>query len=342
MSKIQKHVEIVHSTIQSLTSMSQESANAILTVLKRKYKTVGISIVNTSADLEALAQERPDLVFVGMKYVPTGLRSKLWISEFLESQGIPHTGSTYRAIAYELSKPLAKQRVSEEGIPTARFFTVKNGETLSDEDITLNFPLFVKPADLGGGTGVNEASYARNMSELHSKVASIAQEHNTDVLIEEYLPGREFSVALFSDPYSSKLVAMPLELVAPTNGQGSPALSQDIKSANEEIVLAVTDPVLREQINSIATRAFRALGARDYGRIDIRLDQSGVPHFLEANLIPSLICGYGSFPKACVLNLGMDYETMILHIARLGLARSVEDEVDSIVIRNPIAAAVPV
>jgi len=67
------------------------------------------------------------------------------------------------------------------------------------------------------------------------------------------------------------------------------------------------------------------LGARDYGRIDIRLDATGTPHFLEANLIPSLISGYGSFPKACVMNIGLEYEPMIMRIANLGLSRNIDD-----------------
>ena len=120
---------------------------------------------------------------------------------------------------------------------------------------------------------------------------------------------------------------MPLELIAPTSARGDRILSSAVKEADTEQYAAVTNPVIREAVNTLALDVFHALGARDYGRIDIRLDANGVANFLEANLIPSLLDQYGNFPKACMLNLGIDYQQMILQITELGLARqSVEDE----------------
>lgn len=113
---------------------------------------------------------------------------------------------------------------------------------------------------------------------------------------------------------------MPIELVAPKNINGARILSSRIKSANTEVVKELADPELKSKIVSFARDVFRALDARDYGRIDIRLDKNGEPNFLEANLIPSLIDGYGSFPKACAINENIGYEQMIMQI--VGLARS--------------------
>jgi len=344
MTKIQKHIEIVYSTNYSLTSMGPESASSILTTLRRRYKTVGVTIVDTGADLEAIVLKRPDLVFVGVKYVPSLSGEQLWVSEFLESHGIPHTGSTQRATAYELNKPLAKQRVSEDGLPTARSIVIRRQQALKGEDVKLTFPLFVKPASLGGGAGVDENSYVRNMDELRNKVASITQDYATDALVEEYLPGREFSVAILKNEHSDSLYVMPLELVAPLDKQGVRILTNEVKHQDTESSMEIADEITRHKVNKLALDAFVALGARDYGRIDIRMDKLGTPHFLEANLLPSLKKSAGNyFPKACLLSMGMDYETMILHIVRLGFARSVEDdETTPIVIFDPIAATVPV
>ena len=115
---------------------------------------------------------------------------------------------------------------------------------------------------------------------------------------------------------------MPIELIAPLNDKDTRILSGKVKSSNTEQAIAVTDAAVKSVVSELALDVFTALGARDFGRIDIRMDDQGVPHFLEANLIPSLISGYGSFPKACLLNLGLDYEPMIMNIAQLGLARS--------------------
>jgi D-alanine-D-alanine ligase len=159
---------------------------------------------------------------------------------------------------------------------------------------------------------------------LTAKAKSIATAYAADALVEEYLPGREFSVAVLKDEYSDELMVMPLELVAGTNVHGDRILSHELKSAALETpVFPVIDTKIKDQLSDLAASVFTALGARDYGRIDIRLDAMGVPCFLEANLIPCLIRGSGNFPKACMMNIGMDYEPMILHIVRLGLARPV-------------------
>ena len=159
------------------------------------------------------------------------------------------------------------------------------------------------------------------------------------MLIEEYLPGREFSVAVLKDDFSAGHLAMPIELIAPPDKNGSRILSGSVKSSNAEQALEVTDPVIKSKVTALALDAFYALGARDYGRIDIRLDKTGAPHFLEANLIPSLISGYGSFPKACILNIGLGYEAMIMRIARLGLARNTnvnEENLEPLTMNGPV------
>ena len=119
---------------------------------------------------------------------------------------------------------------------------------------------------------------------------------------------------------------LPIELSAPVGKDKSSLLSVDVKTSNTEIVSKVLDLDLKVNLTELALDAFIAIGARDYGRIDLRLDDSGVPHFLEANLIPSLISGYGSFPKSCLLNLGLGYEQMILRVVKLGLVRAEEKE----------------
>ena len=150
-----------------------------------------------------------------------------------------------------------------------------------------------------------------------------------DALVEEYLPGREFSVAILKDEDTTAFQVMPIELIAPADSYGARLLSGQVKMSNSEQVLQVIDEAIKSKVTKLALDAFYTLGARDYGRIDIRLDAEGVPHFLEANLIPSLISGYGSFPKACKLNIGLEYGPMILRIAQLGLSR-IRSDIDYI------------
>ncbi len=326
MTKINQRIEIVSSTRKILSSMSQRSRNDAHRVLSKHFAQVDITMIDDPADLVALVERQPDLVFLGMGFItpnnPDEPKTKIWLADYLEQYGIAFTGSRQTSHELEHKKSLAKQCVRSAGFATSPFFVAKKDAILAPENINLMYPLFVKPASSGGGTGIDCDSVVYCFEQLRAKVLSIARNIKSDSLIEEYLPGREFSVAILKDATSAEYMLMPLELVAPTDKNGTRMLSQKVKSTDSEQATAITDKAIKDCVTTLAINAFNALGARDYGRIDIRMDKNGTPHFLEANLIPSLISGYGSFPKACQLNIGMDYETMILDIANLGLARA--------------------
>ena len=330
MTRINQRIEIVSSTRKNLSSMSRRSRNDACKVLSKHFAQVDITIINDPADLVALVERQPDLVFLGMDFItsnnPQEPRTKIWLADFLEQHDIAFTGSRRVSHALEYEKPLAKQCVLSAGFASSPFFVAKKDEVLNAKDITLTYPLFVKPTCGGGGAGIDCNSVVYNFEQLESKVASVADLIKSDSLIEEYLPGREFSVAILKDATSAEYLLMPIELVAPIDKNGTRMLSQQVKSTDSEQAVAITDKALKDCVSALALNAFSALGARDYGRIDIRMDKNNIPHFLEANLIPSLISGYGSFPKACLLNLGMDYETMMLSIVSLGLTRANTNE----------------
>ena len=307
--------------------MSDRSRTAAQRALSRHYTYVSITIINTVKDLEALVARNPDLVFLGMQYVPIDPTldikesPRIWVTDYLEHANIAYTGSSQSAHELERRKPMAKRCVQSAGAKTSPFIVIKKNETVSEQDITLAYPLFIKPSSSGGGTGVDEKSLVHTFAELREKVASIAAGYNSDSLIETYLPGREFSVAILADEFTDTLRVMPIELKAAANESGAKVLSQAVKSLNSEVVSGVSEGSVRDGVVSLARNAYYALGARDYGRIDIRLDADGVPNFLEANLTPSLIDDYGSFPKACRINADMDYETMLVRIVKLALQR---------------------
>jgi len=319
------HVEIVRSNTPSLSSMSQESADAILEVLSRNYTKVGITYVNKLSDLESLASNKPDLVFLGMEFVPRDLRlgiddpNKVWITDFLDSLGVPYTGSSSSAHKLQRNKGMAKKQVLDSGLSSSKYFIAKRNESFEDKDFYLNFPVFVKPLDRGGGYGIDNGSIIHNLDKLRERIDFIASEVGSDSLVEEYLTGREFSVAVIKNSLTNEYVAMPIELIAPMNNEGHRLLGSEVKSSNTEEVSLVSDDELNKVVSELALGVFSALGAKDYGRIDIRQDSKGNAQFLEANLIPSLITNYGSFPKACVINLDLNYEDMIVRIVELGI-----------------------
>lgn len=334
MKKINKHIEIVRSEIIKYSSMSAKSCDMVAETLKKHYARVEVTYVNKVSDIELVVSKSPDLVFLGIKNMPLAILGhknpdKIWISDYLDQNGINYTGSTREAIELDHNKDLAKQVIADAGLATAAFFTALPKEYKVTAQLPLAFPLFIKPPREGGGTGISNDSIVHNFSAFTAKVQSIYGDYNSPALVEKYLDGREFSVAILGHGYGNQLLVMPIEIIAEQNSQGDRILSNEVKTGNSERIAAVPNGELRDMVVQLAKNSFRALGARDYGRIDIRLDETGTAHFLEANLIPSLIAGYGSFPKACVLNMGIGYQEMLLIIVTLALERSQNEDLDT-------------
>lgn len=319
-SKIKKNVKIIRSSVAMFSSMSLESANLILRVLKRNFVKAEIVTVNNEEDLQKILVDKTDVAFLGVHYVTSKDKSKIWLSDFLEDNNIKYTGSSKKAHSLSINKARAKQAVVNAGLKTSPFVLLSNCDNAGELCEDLDFPMFIKPHDKGGGAGIDDNSVVWNDEDLRSKVNSLTEYNWTKSLIEQYLAGREFSVAVMKNESTGELQAMPIELVTNKNKDGVSMLGRNVKTANEESVLPVLNSEIRKQVSDLAIGVFQALGASDYGRIDIRMDSNGVPNFLEANLIPSLIEGYGSFPKACKINNQIEYEQMILGLVRLACA----------------------
>ncbi len=326
--KIDMHIELVGSGNPRLNAMTAEAQQHLLATLKKQYKKVSITIVNTMPDLVALVAKRPDLVVLGMKLVlldpSMGYDDspKVWLSDYLTAHGIGYTGSDTASLQLEFDKPVAKQNVIDAGLESAAYFISTIKAPTFEHGLT--YPLFVKPTNRGDSKGIDERSVVHSQAELESMIAAIHEECDSDVLVEEYLSGREFSVAVIDYGMMGGLVAMPIEIVSPIDRNGNSFLSASVKSADLEQVVAVTDLELKQAINELAIGTFKSLGARDYGRIDVRLDARGVPSFIEANLMPGL-SAHGYLARCFYLNNKISYDEMVFSIvepAALRVARA--------------------
>lgn len=322
--KINKRIEIVRAHNVRYSSMGLQSAQMIQRVLSQYYVHVGLSTVANQSDLELLVAKQPDLVFLGLKRIHDG-KSYIWLSEYLDSHGVNYTGSSKPAMELDLNKVAAKERMQQSGIATAGFFTAKPRQFKESGQLPLNFPLFIKPYDQGGGMGIGPDSIARTFTDFTQKVQSIYDDYGAFSLVEEYLDGREFSVGLLGDGYGEELAAMPIELITKPNEFGDRILGQAVKQEDNERAIYIGHEPTRDKIAQLGRTIYAALGARDFGRIDIRMNGAGKPFFIEANLNPGLahhdFVSY--FTRACALNNGINYEAMVLRIVEIGLVRGV-------------------
>ena len=292
-------------------------SNLIFKILSKKFRNVLVTEIQNKNDLNKLVKRKPNLVFSGIKYFNFGER-KLWLNEFLDIYGIRYITSNKSAYDNEHDKSFAKKIMQKANIKTADFFTTEPGEHLTEMSIPIAFPLFIKPLTGGDSRGVDKNSIVYDFLSFQAKVLDIKRKQNLRSLVETYLPGKEYSVSILQDNSNGNLKAMPIEIVVDKNINGHCILDYDIKKNDQEKVIAVTDNKIYNQLSDLSKDAFKALGGKSLGRIDIKMNHNGVPHFIEANLMPGLRNGY--LYRACLFNLGMGYEQMILTIADTGLS----------------------
>ena len=321
--KINKSIEIVIVHNPGEKNFHQDNVgiileeNKILKILSKRYTSVIITKINDRKDLDKLLKRKPDLVFSGVKYFNFN-GEKIWLNDCLELHDIPYIASSKEALGNESDKNRAKKLILKAKIKTADFFVTGPDEHQSELSIPISFPLFIKPIRGGDSRGIDSNSVVYNFSGFKKKVLEIKHKFNLSSLVETYLPGKEYSVGILQDSTNGTLRAMPIEIIIKKNRNGHCILDFNVKKDDEEKVIAVTDTKIFKKLTKLGKEAFKALGGKSLGRIDVKMNHQGIPHFMEANLMPGLRKGY--FYRSCLLNLDMTYEDMIFNIANTGLS----------------------
>jgi len=235
------------------------------------------------------------------------------VPALLELVGIPYTGSDATTLALTLDKGLAKRLVSEVGVRTPAFQLFITGkEKLSPG---LSFPLVVKPLGEGSSKGVHRSSVVYDEAALRKETGELIDRYGQTVIAEEFLPGREFTVALLGE--KRPRVLPPMEIVfSPAAGKDPVYTYAHKLDVNEEVryeAPAKLEPALRARLERASRAAFRALGCRDVARVDLRLDAKGHVNFIECNPLPGLTPGWSDL---CLIaeGAGMDYPSLIREI----------------------------
>jgi D-alanine-D-alanine ligase len=268
-----------------------------------------------------VAGERWEIVFNLCEGV-AGYGRESQVPALLEAYGLPYTFSDPLVCALTLHKGMAKHVARGCGVPTPDFAVVADrGES---ERIDLDFPLFVKPVAEGTSKGVTNASVVRNQSALLRRCDALWAEYRQPVLVERFLPGREFTVGMIGSGASAHALGTLEVLLNPD--ADAHIYSYRNKAEWQELVdyrlLAAGE--LRERVESVALETWIALGCRDAGRVDVRLDEHGAPQMLEVNPLAGLTPGHSDLPIMAAL-AGIDYTTLIARILAAALERMAQD-----------------
>lgn len=318
------YIEIITTPNESLKESgfgSLTACQSILDTIQEMDYGVRLSVCASSNDLNNVVKRKPDLVILAVKYVPVKDNEDIWLSSYFARHGINFTGSSREVLKFDSNKVRAKTHLANKGIKTANYFIVTPGQYEKENDLPVAFPLFIKPLDAANGNGIDDLSFVSNFAEYESKVLSLYNTFSQPVLAEEYLDGREFTVAVIKT-HNKKLIVSAVEVIPPTSSHGLRILGAQAKKDDSEKLIEIIDDEVKNRVTALAIDAFNGLGARDFGRIDIKTDNHGECFFMEVNLVPGMTYGSSYFPQACHIAHGFSYRKVVELILSGGLARA--------------------
>ena len=254
-----------------------------------------------------------------------------------ELLAIPYTGSQVVANAISLNKTMTKRIWQQQGLPTAPYFEFTSLEDIAHADI--RFPLFAKPAREGTGMGINRKSIINDYDELLAHVDWLLTTYRQPVLVEEFLPGREFTVGFIGNRGNPSLRHRPelydadgyhwfpileidtLPSVSPTiYGHDAKELDIGTEGAPNYLCPADISESLRARLIDLTRRAAETLEVRDVSRVDFRLGVDGEPYLMEINTLPGL---NPQLSDLCIMAAaeGISHHTLITEILYLAAER---------------------
>jgi len=258
-----------------------------------------------------------------------GVSREAQIPAILDMLRIPYLGSDPLTLAVCLDKARTKEILSYHRIPNAPFSLVRSMEEF--EDTRVRFPAIVKPLHEGSSKGIYNSCVVRDAVELEREVRTVLSTYHQPALVEEFLPGREFTVAMLGNGDDLRVLPV-VEIMFDALPAGmNPIYSYEAKwiwdTTDRPLEIygcpARLDGPLYDEILDVCTRAYRVLNCRDWSRIDLRLDARGRPHVLEVNPLPGILPrpeDNSCFPKAARA-AGMTYNQLITTVLDLALAR---------------------
>ncbi len=250
--------------------------------------------------------KKPEGLVFNLAYGIQGNSRYAHIPAMLEMAGVPYTGSGPLTHAIALDKEMTKRILDQNGIPTPRFIVIDkeaSSETLKQHGLT--YPLIIKPKDEAASFGI---SVVDDEKELLSNVSSTIEDFDQALVVEEYLDGREFNVALLGNGATLEIFD-PVEIDFNNSGDRFQSFTGKKSAKYRPICPADIPDSLSQELQKIAKKTFNLLKCCDYARIDFRLDANGKPYVLEINSMAA-IHREGSFFHAAQ-EAGYDYQGML-------------------------------
>jgi len=259
-------------------------------VIARAFESQGFQVKkigNVSSLLENLDKLGVDIVF-NISEGLIGRNRESQVPILLEMAGVPFVGADALSLGISLDKIMAKKIFLAEGIPTPKFVEIKSLDGLVNLE-HMKFPFFVKPRFEGSSKGLTETSRVENKEELKKQVERVITIYKQPALIEEFIRGEEFTVAVIGNDPPEAQPIVQIRIDGQLNLKDKFYTFGHIKDDKLEYVCpAPISEELKEKLSGLAVRTFKAIECCDFGRVDFRVDEKGNPYVLEINPLPSL------------------------------------------------------
>ncbi|MBK6692337.1 MAG: ATP-grasp domain-containing protein [Myxococcales bacterium] len=292
-----------------------------------------VELIPIDGDLTSLRDRlvrfQPDSVFNLCESICGDARLESALPLIVELLGFPITGSPAEVLSLSLHKDRVKAVLVEAGVPTPESCVM----THADAPCSLPFPVIVKPVREDGSVGIQSRSVVHDEASLRSVVADVVREYRQPCIVERFIDGRELNVALLGFPSARVLPLSEIDFALLPAGVPK-IVSYDAKWTADSPEYKGTQPVLHPElpasvaarVRRVALEAFRAVGLRDYGRVDIRLSPDGVPYVVDVNPNCDLSPTAGMARAAGAV--GIDYEALVRLVGRYSLRRRMKEERD--------------
>ena len=303
----------------------EETIAAVHSALSRRHRVIPIE-ANEEA-FEKFRTLRPDIIF-NMAEGLYGASRESQIPAMLDMLRIPYTGSDPLTLGLCLDKSLAKEVLSYHRIPTAPFVVVR---ALKKNQEFPPLPLVVKPLAEGSSKGIGNSALVGTPKQLQEQIVAVLTQYRQPALVEKYLPGREFTVALLGNGAGVKVLPIVEIQFDQLPANINPIYSFEAKWLWDTVekpleIFACPAKVssqLKRRIEAVGKAAFWALRCLDWCRIDIRLDDAGEPNVLELNPLPGILPNPDAnscFPKAA-RTAGLSYDDLINRVLEIACQR---------------------
>jgi D-alanine-D-alanine ligase len=311
--------------IKSINEDDEADLDDLQTVMQIKsaIESTGSTVILMEASeniVTSLTENPVDIVF----NIAEGLKGRgreAQIPALMNLLNIPFTGSDETTLGIALDKALTKRVIMSEKIHTPKFQLFNSSKEKLNKKF--GFPLIIKPNAEGSSKGISDLSLAYNETELYNKIDTMITKYNCNVLVEEYIRGREFTVGMIGN--GNDITVLPIMEIMFTDKGTETVYSYRVKKESATSIFcecpANISPKLTKIINKMAKKVFSVLDCKDVARIDLRIeDNTDIPYFIEINPLPGLVDDYSDL-VVIYKQSGNTYNDLIITILNQALTR---------------------